>query len=115
MKTYAPVTEAVLDALKTIVGAEYVLTEPEKLEQYQTDEETDPRKFHLPEAVVLPKDAQEIAAVIKLANTYDVPVTVRSGGTSLLAALFLYAAVLSFNGTVEQDHRAECRRHVYGG
>ena len=36
MKTYAPVTEAVLDALKTIVGAEYVLTEPEKLEQYQT-------------------------------------------------------------------------------
>ena len=26
MKTYAPVTEAVLDALKTIVGAEYVLT-----------------------------------------------------------------------------------------
>lgn len=29
MKTYAPVTEAVLDALKTIVGAEYVLTEPE--------------------------------------------------------------------------------------
>ena len=83
MKTYAPVTEAVLDALKTIVGAECVLTEPEKLEQYQTDEETDPRKFHLPEAVVLPKDAQEIAAVIKLANTYDVPVTVRSGGTSL--------------------------------
>ena len=83
MKSYAPVTEAVLDALKTIVGAEYVLTEPEKLEQYQTDEETDPRKFHLPEAVVLPKDAQEIAAVIKLANTYDVPVTVRSGGTSL--------------------------------
>ena len=75
MKTYAPVTEAVLDALKTIVGAEYVLTEPEKLEQYQTDEETDPRKFHLPEAVVLPKDAQEIAAVIKLANTYDVPVS----------------------------------------
>ena len=83
MKTYAPVTEAVLEDLKTIVGAEYVLTEPEKLEQYQTDEETDPRKFHLPEAVVLPKDAQEIAAVIKLANTYDVPVTVRSGGTSL--------------------------------
>jgi glycolate oxidase len=83
MKTYAPVTEAVLEDLKTIVGAEYVLAEPEKLEQYQTDEETDPRKFHLPEAVVLPKDAQEIAAVIKLANTYDVPVTVRSGGTSL--------------------------------
>lgn len=116
MKTYAPVTEAVLDALKTIVGAEYVLTEPEKLEQYQTDEETDPRKFHLPEAVVLPKDAQEIAAVIKLANTYDVPVTVRSGGTSLgrrrHSCMRWYCP---FNGTFEQDHRAECRRYVYGG
>ena len=114
MKIYAPVTEAVLDALKTIVGAEYVLTEPEKLEQYQTDEETDPRKFHLPEAVVLPKDAQEIAAVIKLANTYDVPVTVRSGGTGWrrYSCMRRYCP---FNGTVEQDHRAECRRHVYGG
>ena len=51
MKTYAPVTEAVLDALKTIVGAEYVLTEPEKLEQYQTDEETDPRKSQFSRSV----------------------------------------------------------------
>ena len=46
MKTYAPVTAAVLDALKAALGADYVWTEPEKLEQYQTDEETDPRKFH---------------------------------------------------------------------
>lgn len=83
MKTYAPVTEVVLDELRAVLGAAYVLTEPEKLEQYQTDEETDPRKFHLPEAVVLPKDAQEIAAVVKLANKYNVPITVRSGGTSL--------------------------------
>lgn len=52
MKTYAPVTEVVLDELRAVLGAAYVLTEPEKLEQYQTDEETDPRKFHLPEAVV---------------------------------------------------------------
>lgn len=97
MKIYAPVTEAVLDALKTIVGAEYVLTEPEKLEQYQTDEETDPRKFHLPEAVVLPKDAQEIAAVIK---SWPIHMMCRSLSAAAapvwLAALFLYAAVLSF-------------------
>lgn len=96
MKTYAPVTEAVLDALKTIVGAEYVLTEPEKLEQYQTDEETDPRKFHLPEAVVLPKDAQEIAAVIKLANHMMCRSLSAAAVPVWLAALFLYAAGLSF-------------------
>ena len=94
MKTYAPVTEAVLDALKTIVGAEYVLTEPEKLEQYQTDEETDPRKFHLPEAVVLPKDAQEML------SSWPIHMMCRSLSAAAapvwLAALFLYAAVLSF-------------------
>ena len=83
MKTYAPVTAAVLEALKAALGADYVWTEPEKLEQYQTDEETDPRKFHLPEVVVAPADVQEIAAVVKLANQYNVPVTVRGGGTSL--------------------------------
>ena len=91
MKIYAPVTEAVLDALKTIVGAEYVLTEPEKLEQYQTDEETDPRKFHLPEAVVLPKDAQEIAAIHMMCRSLSA-----AAAPVWLAALFLYAAVLSF-------------------
>ena len=115
MKTYAPVTEAVLDALKTIVGAEYVLTEPEKLEQYQTDEETDPRKFHLPEAVVCRRTRRR-SRLLSLANTYDVPVTVRSGGTSLAGgAIPVCGGIVRFNGTVEQDHRAECRRHVYGG
>ena len=113
MKIYAPVTEAVLDALKTIVGAEYVLTEPEKLEQYQTDEETDPRKFHLPEAVVLPKDAQEIAAVIKLGhNAGHCPQRRHQSGWRRYSCMRRYCP---FNGTVEQDHRAECRRHVYGG
>ncbi len=83
MKTYNLVTETVLDELRSVVGAENVLTETEKLEQYQTDEETDPRKFHLPEAVVMPADAQEIASVVKLANKYNFPITVRSAGTSL--------------------------------
>ena len=83
MKTYAPVTEEVIEALKGVVGAEYVMTAAETLEHYQTDEETDPRKFHKPEVVVKPASAQEIAEIMKLANKFDVPVTVRSAGTSL--------------------------------
>ena len=83
MKTYAPVTEEVIEALKGVVGAEYVMTDAETLEHYQTDEETDPRKFHKPEVVVKPVSAQEIAEIMKLANKFDVPVTVRSAGTSL--------------------------------
>ena len=83
MKTYAPVTEEVIEALKGVVGEEYVMTDAETLEHYQTDEETDPRKFHKPEVVVKPASAEEIAEIMKLANKFDVPVTVRSAGTSL--------------------------------
>ena len=39
--------------------------------------------FHLPEAAVIPANAGEIAEIIKLANKYDFPITVRGGGTSL--------------------------------
>ena len=96
MKTYAPVTEEVIEALKGVVGAEYVLNDAETLEHYQTDEETDCRKFHKPEVVVKPANAEEIAEIMKLANKFDVPVTVRSAGTSLADALSRFTAVLCF-------------------
>ena len=83
MSDYKPVTEEAVAALKAIVGSEYVLTELEKLDAYKTDEETNPHYFHVPEAVVLPGNAEEIAEVIRLANKYMFPVTVRSAGTSL--------------------------------
>lgn len=37
----------------------------------------------LPDAVVRPKNEGDIAALLKMANRYRVPVTVRGGGTSL--------------------------------
>lgn len=83
MKEYASVSEEMLAELRTALGDEYVLIAADKLDQYKTDEETDPKKFHLPEAVVLPGCTQEVAAVVKLCNKYHVPVTVRGGGTSL--------------------------------
>lgn len=83
MSTCKPVTEEVLDALRKELGSENVLTAPEKLDVYKTDEETNPQYFHLPEAVVSPGTAEEVAAVVKLANKYLFPLTVRSAGTSL--------------------------------
>ncbi len=83
MRTYAKVGPELLAELAAALGAENVLTEPETLDRYKTDEETDPKMFHLPEAVVRPGSAQEVAAVVKLCNKYDVPLTVRGGGTSL--------------------------------
>ena len=83
MKKYNAVSQEFLAEVKNAIGAENVFTDPEKLDMYKTDEEYDPRRFRVPEAVVRPGSAEEIAAVVKLCNKYLVPLTVRSGGTSL--------------------------------
>ena len=83
MKMYNPVTEEVVEALKAAVGVEHVFTDPESLDKYKTDEETDSRFFHTPEVVVAPGSAEEVAAVMKIANKYIVPVTPRGAGTSV--------------------------------
>ena len=83
MMNYKPVTEEVLEALRKAVGSENVMTDPEVLDRYKTDEETDPHYHHLPEVVVAPANTEEVAAVMKIANEFDVPVTPRSAGTSV--------------------------------
>ena len=65
------------------MGSENVMTDPEVLDRYKTDEETDPHYHHLPEVVVAPANTEEVAAVMKIANEFDVPVTPRSAGTSV--------------------------------
>ena len=83
MQTYNPITQEIVDKLKAITGPSYVKTDKDILVQYQTDYENDPQKFHMPEAAVLPANAEEISQIVKLANEYHFPITVRSGGTSL--------------------------------
>lgn len=83
MTNYNPVTEEMLEELRAAVGADNVKVDTETLDRYKTDEETDPHYHHLPEVVVLPGSTEEVAAVMKLANKYLVPVTPRSAGTSV--------------------------------
>ena len=83
MTTYNPVSPEFLAEVEAVIGKENVFTDPEKLDMYKTDEEYDPRRFRVPEAVVRPGTPEEIAAIVKLCNKYMVPITVRSGGTSL--------------------------------
>ncbi len=83
MTMYNPVTDEVLEALRSAIGAEYVKNDQEVLERYKTDEEPDPHYHHLPEVVVWPGSAEEVAAIMKIANKYLVPVTPRSAGTSV--------------------------------
>ena len=67
----------VVARLGEIVGAENILVDPDKVEPYAQDAVKE--KFP-PEAVVLPRAAQEISAIILLANERRFPVTARGGG-----------------------------------
>ncbi|MBQ9256952.1 MAG: FAD-binding oxidoreductase, partial [Acidaminococcaceae bacterium] len=83
MSKYNPVTPELLEELKKVVGEANVKTDGETLDRFKTDEETDPRLMHLPEVVVWVNSTEEVAAVMKLANKFVVPVTPRSAGTSV--------------------------------
>jgi glycolate oxidase len=67
----------VLERLREIVGAAHVIVDPEKVEPYAQDAVKE--KFP-PEAVLFPRTAAEIAAILKLANEARFPVTARGGG-----------------------------------
>jgi glycolate oxidase len=67
----------VLARLCEIVGAAHVIVDPEEVEPYGQDAVKE--KFP-PEAVLLPRTAEEVAAILKLANHALFPVTARGGG-----------------------------------
>jgi len=66
---YNPVTPQVIERLKSIVGEAYVIHgDPERLQAYSHDEIPDPAYAHMPEAVVRPDGAEQIAEIMALAN-----------------------------------------------
>lgn len=79
---FNPVTEKTIDELARIVGNKNIITDKEKMESYSHDE-TPPQYAHMPEIVVMPKNANEISKIIKLANAMLIPITPRGGGTGL--------------------------------
>ncbi|HEX8142275.1 MAG TPA: FAD-linked oxidase C-terminal domain-containing protein [Pyrinomonadaceae bacterium] len=70
-------SEMVLARLRELVGEEFVLVDAERVEPYAQDAVKE--KFP-PEAVVLPQSAEEISAILRLANEARFPVTARGGG-----------------------------------
>ena len=71
-------------ALGEIVGAKYVIYgDAEKLEAYSHDEVAEKKYAVMPQCVVRPQSAGEIAAIMKLANRKLVPVTPRGAGSGL--------------------------------
>ena len=81
---YQPVAPEIADELRQIVGDRYVIfDDPERLAAYSRDEIAEEHYAHMPEALVRPASADEIAAIVKLANRERIPLTPRGAGSGL--------------------------------
>lgn len=78
---YQKIDNKIIQDLRNIVGADYLLNTRERLEDYSHDET--PNLSAYPEAVVKPASAEEISELVKLANRENFPVVVRGGGTGV--------------------------------
>ena len=102
------ITTEILAQIKSIVGAEYVFTDEESFEKYGRDET---EKLHYsPAVVVKPRKAEEISALMQLANKHLIPVTPRGAGTGLTGGALphlggLVIAMERFNSILEIDER----------
>jgi len=71
-----------IQALQTIIGdLERVSTQKADLEAHSVDESF--HEGHEPQMVVWPQSATEVSEILKFANQHRIPVTPRSGGSSL--------------------------------
>jgi glycolate oxidase len=82
--SFRPVTPAIADELRAIVGEQYVLyNDAERMADYAHDEVAGEEYVHMPEAVVRVRTAAEVSAIVKLANREIIPVTPRGAGSGL--------------------------------
>ncbi len=83
MARFNKVTPELIEKLRDVLGDKGLTVDPEKLLTYQTDEEGNPYWFRTPEVVVFPATTEQVAAVVKLANEYLVPITPRAAGSGV--------------------------------
>jgi glycolate oxidase len=86
------ISPEILQKLTEILGSEFVFTDQETRNHYGHDETED--FVFPPNVVVKPANAQEIAAVLKLANDYKIPTTPIGARTGLSGgALCIYQGI----------------------
>lgn len=84
VKDYQLVDKRIMEELSGIVGSEFVIfDDAEKLEPFSHDEVADISYAKMPEIVVKPASAEELSAILKLANREMIPVTPRGAGSGL--------------------------------
>jgi D-lactate dehydrogenase (cytochrome) len=78
---FTPVDNAILDSLRSIVGAENLSTGDSERQLHSHDQSF--HEGHLPEVVVWPVEAQQVADILKFACDHTIPVTPWGVGSSL--------------------------------
>ncbi len=82
--SYGRVTADIVAEIRSIVSdSNTIYDDPERLEPFSHDEIPDRHYAAMPDVVVRPRTAQEIAAIVKLANKHRIPVTPRGAGSGL--------------------------------
>ncbi|MEX2598357.1 MAG: FAD-binding oxidoreductase, partial [Dehalococcoidia bacterium] len=73
-------TKNLAGELRDVVGDAYVFSKPEDLLVYENDGSVDRA---LPQVVAVPGSAEEVAAVVRIAQRHGVPIVPRGAGTGL--------------------------------
>ena len=82
----------VVHELSLLLGARYVLHSPYDLMLYEYDASID---RSTPDIVVFPTSTEEVAAIVKIASRYNVPVVPRGAGTGLSGgAIPIYGGII---------------------
>jgi glycolate oxidase len=93
---FQSVTPEIVEALIRICGREFVNADNiPGMRKYAHDQVPGENYAHMPDVVVLPRTAQEIAAIVQLANRERIPVTPRAAGSGLSGgAVPVYGGIL---------------------
>ncbi len=79
---------SVLEELRSLVGADWVITDPDRLLVYESDAQTAYRCA--PQAVVLPRATEEVAGVFTVLHRNRIPMVPRGAGTGLSGGALAY-------------------------
>jgi len=89
------IDNACIDRLRAIAGDKNVVTDRDALEDYSHDEFSMDDIRHFPDAVVKPRNTEEVSAVVKCCSEKRIPLTARGAGTGLCGG-----CVPAFGGVV---------------
>lgn len=105
------VDSRIVDRLREIVGADGVLTD--RASRFNRARVPAPFPVHrwdeyLPDIIVLPRTAQQVSDIVKLANEHRIPVVPRAGGTGLAdGAVPLRGGILVDVKRMDQIHEID--------